>query len=392
MKCRIAVATVTAALTAITAVPGIASASQVTRSEDARAKSTDATKSTGSSRAPATHGGPLGEVPGAAALADVGPANVAQFEHEPFQGLSADAATHVIGSIDPDQLPPVGMGLVYLPQGGGAPDASAFPSPSALSGGYGCAISCIEEGLAYPRGFGAELVVGTSVPTRLLAIVVEITPGYPHVDTTNIYSWNTGHSWVLDDLDPGMSYGVTVIATDGDGNQDIAYGEFTTLSTRDVSVDVGGIVITGPEIDATTSLWLGIEDEDLRDVTPGQGGVPTFEDVGRFSDFGILVIRDYEPILGPLFGECPEAAAGVNGPYEWPDQGHHEGACRYWNTARLQGLDLDVSPAGATRWDSVSFTAQLRTPDGSGDSVPPGFGDGWWMDVVATATFHVTYS
>lgn len=304
------------------------------------------------------------------------------------------SSSSVIGSMDTDQLAPDGIGLVGLPSGGGAPDSGAFSSPSALSGGYGCKVSCIEEGLAYARGLaGAELVVSTSVPTTLFFGVIQLTPGYPAVDTTTLYSMDTSHSWVLDQLDPGMSYGVTVVATDGDGNSDLAYGEFTTLSTRDVSVEIGDVVIAGgPELDATTTLWLGVDDEDLLDVTPGQGGVPTFEDVDRHSDFGLLVMREFEPVFGPLLGECQEAFGGINGRYPLPDQGHDAGACRVWNTAHIHDLDLDVAPAGVTRWNSTSFTAGLYTPNGAGDALPADWAEDWWLDVVATATFHVTYS
>lgn len=292
-----------------------------------------------------------------------------------------------IGTIDTHQSAPAGTGLASRGTSTGARSGAGTSAASSYSAGYGCETSCITEGAAYARGFGAELVVRTSVPTTIWLAVVQVAPGSPLVATTNLSSADTEHSWAVDHLDPATSYRVTVVATDDDGNADHGHGEFTTLSTRTVSVQLDDVVITGGPSEIThTGIVLGLSGQNAVDLTPGQAGIPLFPSVARYVDVDLTVRRSLRT------DHTCEVFPGPSGPGAVPDHGYSTTACIAWNTARIDDLDLDVAPAGASRWSATSFTRELRTPTGAGGALPPGYGDPYWFDVVTSATFHVTYS
>jgi hypothetical protein len=74
-------------------------------------------------------------------------------------------------------------------------------------------------GVAYPRGFGALLVVETHVPADLMMTVVADGNGdgdgdYEYHQYTYSPGAVTEFSWALDHLDPGRTYYDMVAATD----------------------------------------------------------------------------------------------------------------------------------------------------------------------------------
>src|SRR5829696_8622847 len=137
--------------------------------------------------------------------------------------------------------------------GGGAPSASGgdpndFGGPDELAVAPSCSHQCITSGVAYPRGFGAELVVETSVPASLFITAIADLDGdgdYEDVHVESTPFGLTAHSWSLDHLQPGETYHVMATATDEHDHTAYVWGEFTTLSQRHVFVELGSAEING---------------------------------------------------------------------------------------------------------------------------------------------------
>ncbi len=280
---------------------------------------------------------------------------------------------------------PAGLDLTTLPDEVPSP-SRPVPSGSgggSLSAGPWCLYQCIESGIAYPRGFGVELVVETRVPADIFMTVITDDDGDGTTELVDVdYSPDgvTHHAWALDHLDPGQTYYVMVTATDEHDDISYAWGQFTTLSTRTVEVSVSEVDIAGgPGNVVSTSTYLRHDDEDHTAYELG-----TWADlgsVGRTTDLDLLVMRWWDGKVCEALG--PDAIS--------TPQGDSDAACVAWNTASADDLDLDVLHPSKSRWTSVSFTRALATPAG-GPSLPAGYGDPRWFHVDTVATIYVAYS
>lgn len=287
----------------------------------------------------------------------------------------------LIGELDDDGPVPAGLDLVAAPEqpAGG----TGLGGPGSLADAPSCAHQCITSGRAYPRGFGAELVVQTSVPTSLyLSLVADLDHDgvYEdlHVDSTDLGA--TEHHSTFDDLEPGTTYHAMAAATDEHGHTAYAWGTFTTLAHRDVFVELGDLTVDGGPngIDATT--WLLGVDGPLTDATPGQQGILLYKDVARTIDLDLWVVRSWD-----------DEVCEVWQPPAGQPHGHDSAACLAWSSTSVD-VDLDQAPAGKSRWTSTSVALTLHQPTGDpGDALPPGYGDPYWFDFSVPVTLHVTY-
>ena len=169
-----------------------------------------------------------------------------------------------LGRLDLTGALPEGLDLAAFPDAPAGPKSSVHRDISSFSAGPECVYQCITSGVAYPRGFGAELVVETSVPANIFLSVVADTSGdgaYGGSDdyhaSTNSYGMTSELSWSLDHLDPGQEYVVMAAATDAHGDTSYAYGSFTTLSTRTAVVSLGDLTVQGGPGNISTSPGVG---------------------------------------------------------------------------------------------------------------------------------------
>lgn len=308
--------------------------------------------------------------------------------HERLVGPTApgrgDSPVDDLGQVDLSGKVPAGLDLTALPDEIEVPNAHtpAGSGGGSLSAGPWCQYQCIRSGIAYPRGFGAELVVETKVAADIFMSVVVDGDGdgdYELVGTDDSPGKVKSHSWALDHLDPGQTYYVMVTATDQYDDTSYAWGEFTTLSTRTVEVTVNDVeVIGGPGnvIDTDTHLRAGGEAVD-------DYGLGTWVDLGqtgRTTDVDLVVVRSWD---GKVC-ETPDLDM-----FDAP-HGDSDDSCLSWNTASGHDLDMDAIHASASHWSSVTF-ARTLTVDAGGPSLPPGYGDPRWFSTTAVATFHVVY-
>lgn len=295
-----------------------------------------------------------------------------------------DEADVPIGVIDTSGVVPPGLDLAAVP---GAPQAPPHVAgDDDLSAGPGCAYQCIVSGVAYPRGFGVELVVETRVPADLMLIVTrdgDADGDYEFTEYLESDGRVTHYSGAVDHLDPGTTYYVTLTATDEYADVSYAFGQFTTLSERTVHLVVDDVgIIGGPTNIEHTDMWF-IVDGDYWDVD-GEGWELTHLGLDRHADLALRVYREWEVAWNTeCEGSYPESD---------PPSGDDDGRCETWNTASENDLDLDVIPPNRSRWTSVSFARTLTTPTGEGDPLPPGHGDPRYFDITVSMSFAVTYS
>jgi hypothetical protein len=138
----------------------------------------------------------------------------------------------VLTEFTPD---PEDVGEEPEPGFGGPRDLAGHVGPSGgtaghsasdeLKAGSGCAVQCITRGVAYARGVGAKLVVRTDTPAAIWMVVHG--PGSTQVLESD--GLTRAFDAVLDDLEGGTTYAVTVAATDAEGRTAHAHGEFDTL-------------------------------------------------------------------------------------------------------------------------------------------------------------------
>jgi|GEM_PF-2896056 len=319
----------------------------------------------GDTRSPAHAGAPLVEVvPGAGGrpLAETG---------------------GILGELDDDGPVPAGLGLTAPPKA--KPATNGLAGPGSLAVAPSCSHQCITSGVAYPRGFGVELVVETEVPAKLFLTAVADANGdgdfeESHADFSS--AGITSHSWALDHLLPGVTYHAMVAATDDDGHTAYAWGEFTTLSTRKAVVEIGDTTVYGgPSNVVATSMMLGLGGP-LANVTPGEQGILLYQDLPRLVDLDYWVTRQWDAKLCEAWTVKPTTSP----------QGDDSASCLAWNSASAENVDLDVVPAGKTRWTEASVQLPLQTPTGEGGSLPPGYGDPRYFSFTTTVTLHVIYS
>lgn len=280
---------------------------------------------------------------------------------------------------------PAGIDFQAPPSVPAAPVAGDWGGPGSYSAGPGCMVRCITSGLAYPRGFGAELVVVTDTPAVVWLVVTADTNDDGHVgvgdDVFTATSTTPTQDFraTFDDLDPGRTYWVTAVAEDQDGHTDHRYGDFTTLAERVVTIELGDTHITGGPIDIQgTWLLLGVDDHLSFDPTPGQPLVDAWSGTADTLDLRLLVQR----IRGCF---VPGAYYEVSGL-----QGESNDGCLVWNTALGDDIPLDTAPAGATRWTSATSATTVQTTMG-GTSLPGDFGGSAWFDATTPVTLQIAY-
>lgn len=325
--------------------------------------------------------GPTGRPAPAGGSGDV-PA-VSVHDVVPGAGVPPQAtATDPIGDLDDQRPVPAGLDLVAPPQQTGAPNDHGGPTGLAVE--PSCSHQCISRGVAYPRGFGAELIVETTVPATLFLTVVADLDGNGSYEDLHVESTPdavTEHTWALDHLEPGQTYHVMAAATDDDDHTAYVWGEFTTLSQRDVVAVLGdGQIVGGPD-DITSTSWHLALDGPLTDVTPGDQGILIYRDLPRTVDIDFWVLRNWDDDI------CQ--AWVFDGA---PPQGHSAASCQTWSSARLDAVDLDTIPAGASRWTETSVALSLHPPSGAGDALPPGHGDPYHFTFEVPLTLSVLYS
>jgi hypothetical protein len=292
-----------------------------------------------------------------------------------------DGPVDPIGGVSTTGIVPEGLDLTSFPGAPAPGDITPFDGPDGFSAGPGCAYQCIVSGVAYPRGFGAQLVVETKVPADLFLSVIADTDGDGDWDVSefvNSPSAVKSFSWELDHLEPGQLHYAMVAATDEHGDTSYAWGELTTLSTRSVEVAVTSMAVhDGPSNVVETTRHIRLDEGEY--ATYELGDWAEWDEVDRNVDVDLYVTRFWEASVCEVFWSSY---------FEHP-QGDSDDACAAWNTATAE-IDLDRLP-GADRWTSHTFEADLHTPTGAGNALPTGYGDPRHFHVEATATVHVTY-
>lgn len=288
-----------------------------------------------------------------------------------------------IGDLDDERPVPAGLGLTAPPKQTGSPGNHVGPTDLAIEAS--CSHQCISRGVAYPRGFGVELVVETTVPATLfLTVVADLDDNGTyedlHVESTPFAV--SEHAWALDHLEPGQTYHVMAAATDANAHTAYVWGAFTTLSQRDVFLEFGDSeIIGGPGNISSTDWHVGFNGPPTY-VDPGDQGILAHHDLPRHVDIDFWVSRSWDEKI---------CEAGW-GPGEYGSQGHNNTMCIAWNSAQLDAVDLDIAPAGRTRWAETSVALTLHPPTGAGDSLPPGQGDPYYFYFEVPLTIYVVYS
>jgi hypothetical protein len=288
-----------------------------------------------------------------------------------------------IGALEPGGGPPDGLDLSAFPDappaptgGGGGGDGPTF------SAGMTCFNQCIKSGVAYPRGFGTLLVVETHVPARLWIGVADDDNDY--VGHTTSDGLVTESSFAFDHLEPGHTYNVTVAATDENDDTSHAYGMFTTLSERTVTVGVGSPVYAGgPSNIIDDQVYLRVADLSWRLVHPPEDLV--YYSVPRHLDLGVVADRTWAHSQSTFCeGWSPSPAYPEVGGHPYGD---NDASCNTWNTASLVDLDTDAIPAGRSHWTEVEISRALST----GDGVPPDGAGPRYFDFSLWITVTVEY-
>jgi hypothetical protein len=190
-------------------------------------------------------------------------------------------------------------------------------------------------------------------------------------------------SWALDHLDPGQTYYAMVAATDENGDEALAFGSFVTLSERSVSVTIGDLTVEGgPQNVVDTDVYLAVDDFGFWTVDTGTGASSVYLHRDRHLDVVVFTFRTWETSQSTF-------CEGFN-PAGMLPQGDLDSACGAWNSATLDGFDLDAIPAGVDRWTSVTVETTLATS--AGGVLPADFGDPRFFHFSAPVTLDVTYS
>jgi hypothetical protein len=295
-----------------------------------------------------------------------------------------DPADMPIGVVDTSGVIPDGLDLSAIPGVPAAPTADGSDGPT-FSAGQTCFNQCIKSGIAYPRGFGALLVVETYVPAQLWLGVSADTDGDGDYDFNEFASSDgmvSEFSWALDHLDPGQTYYVIVAATDENDDTAHAYGSFTTLSQRTITLSIGLPTFSGgPSNIVDNYVFLKVADLDFRWLTPPENLV--YYSLPRHLDLALQVFRGWETSQYTI---CEGFFASL----DHAPNGDSDSLCGTWNTAMIDDLDTDAVPADRSSWTEVSVMRTLQTATGGG-ALPPGQGDPRYFDFDATVTMTVEY-
>ena len=288
-----------------------------------------------------------------------------------------------IGGIDPDGEIPDGFDLTAFPDGLPAP-TPGVTGDLQLTAEPSCATQCIRAGVAYPRGFGALLVVETWVPAAIVLVVNADTDGDGSVDyaeTLSSVDRVTEYRPALDHLTPGTRYVVYASATDEHLDTAHAYGEFTTLSQRAVEISLSAPAISyGPTNVVDTDVSLKVADLDFDSLAlPAE---LTYYSLPRHLDLALFVFRTWET---SQYTFCE----GLPDPDLAPPQGDNDDMCGAWNTATLDNFDLDrILPYSS--WTEYSASSELTSWDEG--SLPGQPSDPRYFHVSAEVTISVEYS
>jgi len=242
-----------------------------------------------------------------------------------------DGSDVPLGAIDTSGAVPDDLDITAFP---GAPEA---PTPAAdgptFAAGFSCAYQCVKSGVAYPRGFGALLVVETHVPARLFMSVV---------DATNSTGMVRDFSWPLDHLDPGRTYDAMVAATDEHGDTAYAYGRFVPLAERTVHITLGDVTVDGgPQNVVDTAVYLSVDGDDFWIVDAGSDGSSVYAGRGRHVDLVLFTFRQWATSQSTVCEGCdPDGMLA---------QGDSDGLCGSWNSASLDNVDRRCE-----RWATVA--------------------------------------
>jgi hypothetical protein len=281
-----------------------------------------------------------------------------------------------IGGIDPSGAVPDGLDLSAVPGDPAAPTAGDGHGPQ-FSAGMTCLNQCIKSGVAYPRGFGALLVVETHIPAEVFLSVLDA--DNESVGFTTSDDMVSEFSFALDHLEPGAEYFVVAAATDEHDDTAYAYGEFVTLSERSITVHVGSpVIFGGPTNITSTSVDLKVADLGWRSVDPPEELV--YYSLPRFLDLGVYVERHW---AHSQYTFCEGFTHGDD-----PHYGDSDSSCSTWNTAWLAEVDTDTFPAGQSWWTVVEIARALET----GDGVPPEGAGPRYFDFALWITLSVEYS
>jgi hypothetical protein len=286
----------------------------------------------------------------------------------------------VLGVIDESGAVPDGLDLSAVPGAPEAPTSGGSDGP-VFSGGMTCLNQCIKSGVMYPRGFGALLVVETHVPARVFMSVLDADNDL--VGHTTSEDMVSEFSFAIDHLVPGETYFATVAATDEHDDTSHAFGEFTTLSERTVTLHVGSpAIFGGPTNIVTTDVDLKVSDLTPRRVHPPEELV--YYSLPRLLDLGVLVFRTWEVSQTTnCEGHFPTEFGPGDNQYGNSDEG-----CGTWNSAWLHDLDTDAIPAGQSHWTEVEIARALET----GDGVPPAGEGPRYFDFSLWVTLTIVYS
>ncbi len=285
-----------------------------------------------------------------------------------------------IGELDDDGPVPAGFDFVAPPAPQGTPAIGGGPTGLAVA--PSCSHQCISRGDAYARGFGALLVVETTVPTEMFISAIADLDGDGEYEDTHFETTphgTTKHLWALDHLEPGTTYHAMVAATDEHGHTSYAWGHFTTLSQRDVFVEFGDLeIVGGPSGIDHTGWYLGL-DGPIKSATPGYQGILLYKDLPRTVGLDFWVTRGWDCELPQFWTAAGQAS-----------HGHDDDACLAWNSTSID-IDLDTIPAGTNHWTSTTVQRTLAPAAGDG-ALPPGYGDPHWFNFSVPVTLHVSYS
>jgi hypothetical protein len=90
-----------------------------------------------------------------------------------------------------------------------------------------CSHQCITKGVAHLHGNDVEIVVETNVPAQIFISVTAVIDGEEEIWLDWTSFGHTSHTWLLEDLAPGVTYHVMATATDDNQYTSYAWGEFT---------------------------------------------------------------------------------------------------------------------------------------------------------------------
>ena len=167
--------------------------------------------------------------------------------------------------------------------------------------------------------------------------------GYDFNDHASSDSMVTEFSWALDHLDPGQTYYVIVAATDENDDTAHAYGSFTTLSQRTITLSIGLPTISGgPSNIVDNYTFLKVADLDFRWVAPPENLV--YYSLPRHLDLALQLFRGWETSQYTI-------CEGFFPSLDHVPNGDSDSLCGTWNTAMLADVDIDAVPAGPIELD-----------------------------------------